>query len=358
MHRYIGLFLLVSCAAFTATSPAAAGPIRLGVEPIENVSGPALVRVSGHYISIHNGISRHWKDEFIPIGGRHFVPLGAVNPLINVGVSVRIIHPELVSAHARSHSTPLLLRPVGFETFEPRTWRDVMASGESRFGERPNTPAGHVLPQAYWHLKSILEEYLPAYDAKPGIDLVGDPIVQQLDFFDALVRYALDAPPPTFEMPRGTSEENRSSYMRSLREQDLTQRVEIEEVLYRLHEWLSLDRAERQRIRRLMDGMQRAQGVADQLMTEADRKRLGDYMNEVETSRVLRQDYQKGKSWSDPATGISYRVRMLDPRGECAKLSISADLTGLVKADLDELIHTVEGRFCREADGTSRFSKS
>ena len=358
MRCSITFLLLASWATLTATSPAAAGPIRLGVEPRESVSGPALVRVSGHYISIHNGFSRHWKDDFIPIGGRHFVPLGVVNPLNNMGVSVRIIHPELVSASARSRSTPLLLRPVGFETFEPRTWREVMASGESRFGKRPDTPAGHVLPQAYWHLKSVLEEYLPAYDAEPGSDLEGDPIANQLDFFDTLARYALDAPPPTFDIPGGMPEENRQSYVRSLRERDLSQRVEIEDVLYRLHEWLSLDRKERRRIRRLMNGMQRAQGVSDQLMTRTDRKRLGDYMNEVATSRVLNRDYQKGRSWSDPATGISYRVRMLDPRGECAKLSISADLTGLVKADLDELIHTVEGRFCREADGTSRFKKS
>lgn len=358
MHRFIALFLLAACAAFTATSPATAGPIRLGVEPLEGVSGPALVRVSGHYISIHNGISHHWKDDFIPVGGRHFIPLGPVNPLINVGVSVRIIHPELISAHARSHSTPLLLRPVGFETFVPRTWREIMTSGESRFGDRPDTPAGHVLPQAYWHLKSILEEYLPAYDADPGADLKGDPIAHQLDLFDELVRYALDAPPPIFELPRGMPEESRTGYVRSLRERDLKQRVEIAEVLHRLREWLSLDRAKRRHIRSLMDGMQRPQDVADELMTEADRKRVFEYMNEVEASRARRQDYRKGKSWSDPTTGIRYRVRMLEPRGECARLSVSTDLTGLVKADLNNLIHSVEGRFCRDADGTSRFRKS
>ena len=62
----------------------------------------------------------------------------------------------------------------------------------------------------------------------------------------------------------------------------------------------------------------------------------------VFASRVRKQNYQEGKSQSDPTTGISYRVRMLEPRGESAKLSISTDLTRLVKADLDNLIHSVE----------------
>jgi hypothetical protein len=358
MRRSIALFLLVSCAALAVHSPAAAGPIRVGVEPTEDVSGPVLVRVSGHYISLHNGISHHWKDDFIPIGGRHFIPLGPVNPLINVGVSVRIVHPELISAHARSHSTPLLLRPVGFETFEPRTWRDVMAHEESRFGERPKTPAGHVLPQAYQHLKSILEEYLPAYDVQPDASMKGDPILHQLELFEELVRYALDAPAPVFDLPRGMPQENRPSYVKSLRERHLMLRVEIEEIIYQLREWLSLDRAERRHIRNLMDGMRHAKHVAAQLLTDADWKRLGDYMNEVEKSRARKQDYQKGKSWSDPTTGIAYRVRMLEPRGECAELGISVDLTGLVKADLGNLIHSVKGRFCRDADGTTRYGQS
>ena len=74
--------------------PALAGPIRVGVETETPVAGPFLVRVSGHYADFHNGRSRHWKTALIPAGGRHFVALGPVNALLNMGVSVSIYHPS------------------------------------------------------------------------------------------------------------------------------------------------------------------------------------------------------------------------------------------------------------------------
>jgi hypothetical protein len=347
-------FILVT----TAASTVVAGPIRLGVEPMTSIDGPILVRVSGHYISIHNGNSHHWKDDFIPAGGRHFIPLGPVNPLINVGVSVRIIHPEIVSASARSSSTPLLLRPVGFDTFEPLTWEEILERGETRFGDRPETPAGHVLAQAYWHLRSILEEYLPALDDEGGQNESSSALPNQLALLERIARHALDAPPQEMNRPPSLPAENLASYRRSLREQDLKFRVELEEALHRLREWLSLDRDQRRLVRSMMQRMQYPQRVADQLMTRADRQRLGEYLAELDTQRALRQAHPKSTSWVDATTRVAYRVRMLKFSGECVRLNVQTDLTLVVPADVGDMTHSVEGRFCRDADGLARFGNS
>jgi hypothetical protein len=356
MRVLIDLFVLAFC-LFAAMS-AAAGPIRVGVEPISEIEGPVLVRVNGHYLSIHGGNSHHWKDAFIPVGGRHFVPLGPVNLLINVGVSVRIIHPEIVSESSVSTSTPLLIRPVGFETFQPRTWRDIMARGESRFGERPDTPAGHVLPLAYWHLRSILNEYLPALDMDTAIDVSDGEIRHQLALLERIVRYALDAPPPSLDKPARMPSENLASYQRSIRDTRSKTRVEIEEMLHQLREWLSLDHGERRHIREMMKQMRYPQRVAAHLMTDIDRRQLGDFIGRAAAGRANRKTLQKGSSWTNPNTQVSYRARMLRSSGECARLNLQVDLTRVVVADLDEMVRSVEGRFCRDADGKSRYGRS
>jgi hypothetical protein len=360
MRRSIFVFLMCFCPGLglVAASPVVAGPIRLGVEPITPIEGPVLVRVSGHYISIHNGRSHHWKDDFVPAGGRHFIPLGPVNPIINVGVSVRIVHPEIVSDSARSKSTPLLLRPVGFETFEPRTWRDILAKGEARFGDRPETPAGHVVAQANWHLRSILDEYLPALDGEGGSGESDAALPDQIALLEEIARYALDTPPPTPGNPRSVSPENLESYQRSILEHDLKYRMEIEEGMHRLREWLSLDRDQRRRMHSMLAQIRYAKRVANQLMTEADRQRLGAFIGEVTRKRPRGETAPKHTSWVDPTTQVAYRVHVQSPSGDCVRLSIRADLTGVVSADLGEMSNSVKGRFCRASNGKSRLAGS
>ena len=80
-------------------TPAAAGPIRVEIRPDVEPRDPFVVSVTGHYASIHNGNSRHWKDAALRAGTRRFIPLGPVNPLMNMGVSVSVRHPDRIRRH-------------------------------------------------------------------------------------------------------------------------------------------------------------------------------------------------------------------------------------------------------------------
>jgi len=348
---------LVAC--FALGSPAAAGPIRVGVRPDEPIQGPVLVRVYGHYVSIHNGRSRHWLDAFVPAGERRFIALGPVNPLINVGVSIRIVHPEIVAESAQSHQTPLLLRPVGFDTLEPRSWRRLMAQGATAFGAPAGTPGAHVIYQAAGHLQAFLLEYLPALDESEA-PFVGDAVLRaQQALLEEIARYALAAEPAVPRVLATKFGDDRASYQRSLAAQELAQRVQIEEHLHRIRSWLSIDRDQRRRLRRMMEQMRRPQRFAEQLMTAADHARLRDYLNEVTARRAANEPYEVGTSWIDPTSHVAYRLRMLGPSsGGCVRLTVMTDLTRVVDADLEGMTHSVTARFCRGDDGAWSYQRS
>ena len=103
-----GFAIGVASLLWALATSAAAGPIRVGIETPDPVTEPFLVRVTGHYANLHNGTSRHWKDALIPAGGRHFVLLGPVNAVLNMGVSVSIYHPAYVTERERSRKTCVL----------------------------------------------------------------------------------------------------------------------------------------------------------------------------------------------------------------------------------------------------------
>lgn len=350
--------LLCLAAALAPGSPAAAGPIRVGIQPAAPIAGPILVHVYGHYASIHNGTTRHWLYTFVPAGERRFIALGPVNPLLNMGVSVRIYHPEILAESARSYRTPLLVRPVSFETFEPRSWRDVMAQRASELGPRPGTPGAHPVFQAVGHLQSFLLEYLPELDERDDPRSSDAALPGHLALLEEIVRYALATESVVQRVPKDLSSADRASYRKSLQRMELEQRVELDDLLHRIRSWLSLELEQRLEVRRFMEQMRHPQRVAEQLMTDRDRARVGDYLAEAAARRASGERYNKATSWIDPTTRVSYRVQMISPSPSCPMLGVTTDLTRVVDADLGEMIHSVKGRFCRGKDGTWSYERT
>lgn len=350
--------LLAPALALALAPPAAAGPVSVEIQAGAPVSEPFLVSVTGHYADLHNGHSRHWKDALVAAGARRFVPLGPVNPLLNLGVSVSVYHPEYVVETARSEKTPLLLRPVRFATFTPRAWRDVMAAGETELGELPGSPAAHVVYQVVAHLHLFLHAYLPASDAAPGGGAGEASLRGFLGSFDELARYALASEPGVLRELDGAPADPRGAYASAIRAQDLERRAELEELLRRAHAWLSVAPADRRVVRTLMAQMRTPQGVGELLLGPQDRARLGAFLDAFAREDRLHRDPDEATSWSDPGTGVAYRVRILDPPAGCAFLSITTDLTGVVPADLGDMTHEVKARFCQQPDGQWRYGRS
>jgi len=336
------------------SAPAAAGPVRVEIQTESELAAPFLVSVTGHYADLHNGHSRHWKDALVPAGRRQFIPLGPVNLLLNMGVSVAVYHPEYVMERARSRKTPLLVRPVGFETFEPRAWREVMASDETRLGDRKDMPASQVVYHAVGHLQMFLLHYLPAVDADPG-RASEETLRDYVAFFDELTRHALASPVREAPTLREASTEKQDAYARSVRKHDLEHRAMLEQLLFRSHEWLTVPPPDRRAVRTLMEKMRYPKTLGEELLTESDLDRLGDFLDRYAEDRAARRDPSRNTSWTHPETRVAYRVFVLDPPRRCAYLSITTDLTQVVDADLGDMTRSVKGRFCRRENGEWRY---
>jgi hypothetical protein len=346
--------LIASALGLLLASAAAAGPVRVEIETSAELRDPFLVRVTGHYADFHNGYSRHWKDVLVPAGRRRFIGLGPVNLLLNMGVSVSVYHPEYVTERARSRKTPLLVRPVGFETFRPRAWRDVIAAGPDDAASRAEQP----LPQALGHLQLFLIAWLPAVDEAGGRAASAASLRPYLTRFDEITRFAEEPPPgvPSFRLA-GAGAEQQAAFARSLRTQELKQRAELAELRRRAHAWVSVPAAARKVVRARMKQMRSPRGVDEELFTRRDRERLGAFLDGCAADKATRREPEERISWTDPETRIAYRVSILDPAPRCAYLGITTDLTGIVAADLGEMTRAVKGRFCRRATGEWRYGR-
>lgn len=333
---------------------AAAGPVRVRIETEAEPRGPFLVSINGRYASLDNGYSRHWKDVLVSAGRRHTIDLGFINPLLNMGVSVSVYHPEYVSESARSRKLPLWIRPVTFPDFRPRAWRTLIAAGES-VGSQPGLNAGHVLG----HLQAFLRSYLPAVDEDRPDAVPSDAVLRDwLPLFEELRRFAEASP----RSPGATAfappdPERRAAYERALYAQDLEHRAQIETLLYHARQWLSLPREERRRVRALMDVMRTPREVGEELMTDSDLLELGSFLDRYTVDRAARRQPEESLAWRNPANRVEYRVHVLDPPPGCAYLAITTDVTGVVSADLGDMTDEVHALFCRRSSGSWRYGR-
>jgi hypothetical protein len=342
------LALALPCAA-------AAGPIRVHIETAAEVSEPFLVRVNGHYADFHLGHSSHWKDALLRAGKRRSIGLGPVNPLLNMGVSVTVYHPEYVSEYARSKKTPLLVRPVGFETFRPKAWRDAMASGEGPEAGNAAQALNHVVG----HLQLFLDAYLPALDTAGPDDAASDARLHELlPLFDALAHFAAETAQrvqPTGWVAEKVEED--PAFARAMARQALEQRALLRELLRRTRAWLSVPREERIQVRRLMQAMRYPRSVGEELMTDDDLAALGAFLDRYGDDRSARREPEASTSWINAANRVAYRAHVVSPPHHCAYLSITADVTRVVAADLGDMTHTVRANFCRRSSGEWRYGR-
>lgn len=334
--------------------PVAAGPIRVGIETERPLADPFLVQVYGHYASIHNGRSRHWKDALIPSGGRHFVSLGPVNLLLNMGVSVSTYHPAYVSERARSQRTPLLLRPVGFDTFRPRSWQAIMSSRL----EFANGGPEQFLGQALGHVQTFVESYLPALDARDA-PTSSDALRRHLPLLREIVDFA--ASDEARERRDGwvvRRHASDSAFARALASQDLESLVTLREWLRRAEAWLSLPREQRVEVRQRMAQMRYPKSVGEELLSPHDLAELAALVERDREDRAGGREPEGSTSWTNPETRVSYRASLGDGRRTCPTVSLTTDLTTLVAADLGGMMKSVKGRLCRDESGHWEFGPS
>lgn len=345
--------LSLGLALAALSQPAAAGPVRLVIRTAEVPRDPFAVTVIGHYADLHNGYSRTWKRALVRAGKARWLPLGPVNWLVNTGVSLQIYHPEYLGAAQRSRRTPLLVHPVSFEPFRPRTWREVMSEWPTVVSSRGE----HPLFAALGHLHGFHEIWLPTMDTEGAAS--DEELREHLPLLDELLAFVESTGPAPVDTATGYADaERRRAFERALAHQELEARVELAELVRRAHAWLSVPRPQRILLRTAMQEMRSPRGLGEQLMLEHDLTQLGAFLDGYVAARAARRDPVENTSWTHPETRITYRVTVLDPPPGCAFLAVTTDLTRVVEADLGGMTAQVKALFCQRASGRWRYGRS
>jgi hypothetical protein len=209
------------------------------------------------------------------------------------------------------------------------------------------------------HLQLFLGSYLPTLDAAGEGSAAREAGLRgHLPLFEELARYAESdaAAARPAEPGRGLAAD--PAFARSLAQQDLAQRAEVRELLRRARAWLGLPRASRVAVRGLMAGMRYPKSLGEELMTEFDRAELGAFLERYRRDREARREPEAAIHWINPANRVEYRVRILDPPQQCAFVSVTVDLTGVVRADLGGMTNEVRASFCQRRPGDWRYGRS
>jgi len=142
-----------------------------------------------------------------------------------------------------------------------------------------------------------------------------------------------------------------------MRQQDLEQRALLEELLRRARAWLSISPPERRTVRKLVEQMRYPRTVGEQLLTAYDLAQLAAFLDRYAAANATRVEPDRRFSWANPETQVAYRVIARDVPRSCAYLSITADLTGVVHADLGDMTNTVKASYCRTDDGAWKYKR-
>ena len=321
-------WLVIALLGLGLASPLSASLVTVEIDADPDRNAPFVVRLSGSYAGIHDNRSHHWKNVLVESGWRRPIYVGFENPFLNVGVFASIHHPAYLSASARVKHAPHLLWPASFPTFEPRSWRDVMETGVL---PRPDSQISLILAS---HLTAFVDLYVPTMDEAGR----GDEVAVFLPQLEELHRFA---------RAHDTGRDAR----------DFAAQADADAALRRVREWLSVTPADRMRVRELMEQMRGPKPVGEDLMTDYDFEQLGAFLALHARARERRREPRESTSWTNPENRVEYRVHLRSRPSTCASLSVTADLTRVVEADLGGMTKQVNAQFCQRGNGEWRYGR-
>jgi hypothetical protein len=319
-------WIVVALLGLGLATPANASLVTVEIDADHDRDAPFVVRLSGRYAGIHENRSHHWRNALVKSGRRRPIYVGFENPILNIGVYASIHHPAYLSAAARVDHAPYLLWPASFPTFEPRPWSDVVETGEL---PRPGSQVSAILAS---HLSAFVDLYLPTMDEAGR----GDEVAVFLPQLEELHRFV-------------------RSHDAGRDARDFAARASADAALRRVREWLSVAPVDRMRVRELMEQMRGPKPMGEDLMTDYDFEQLGAFLARHARAQERRRKPRNSTSWTNPENQVEYRVHLRSRPSTCASLSVTADLTQVVEADLGGMTKQVNAQFCQRGNGEWRY---
>ena len=297
-------------------------------------------RLEGHHV-------KHIDSSFLTAGGTKHITILAVWPLLYSHTYAYAMHPAFFTDSAKSEKTPFALRTVDLPTLRPQSWRHLLDSGEP-----PKGLDGGIIPGIVdRHFHGILAHYLPAFDrARIKEDLRQYlPLLRELAAFahreGGYKKRPVAGMPGQGPIPLQGQGDPQTSILEHYRR-------ELDGRLDEIIAWLALEQNKRAPMHDWMEHFQRGDYVFREMMSEADRIRLLQWLD-----RSIAGAAEGTLQWTSQATGLlytaSYDGTVSSDQGVGWGVNLTVDLNAILGLRNNRrYLEQSYPRFYRNADGT------
>ena len=317
LPRRFSCLLAVILTLFSFTFQANAG-VRIKMVGDLEPARHFLVTTQIYNAGLEQLYSEPLDSGFLTSGESRNITVLAVKPLFYDHVSTDAIHPAYYIESARSDAAPHLLRTVVLPILRPQSWRHLLDSGEPPKGRGGSSIPGLV----NHHFYVFLSVYLPAFDrARIKEDLRQYlPLLRELAAFahrerrykESAVAVTPGQGPIPLPPQEGAGESQALEHYRR----------ELDARLDEITSWLALEQGKRASMHDWMDHFQKADYVYREMMTDADRTRLQQWLD-----RSLEGAAEQTLLWTNPTSGLRYTANLTGQIGGDLGGGLSVDLT-------------------------------
>ncbi len=262
-----------------------------GLDPQAEFVVESRVRYSG----IHGYHSSPLGKDLLHTGEEVSRTKLGVIPLLFAGIYANAFHPAYYTEARSTRETPFLIRRVELPRFQPRSWQQLLDSGEPLREGGVGITAGAVND----HFNTILRYYLPAFDQLGG----REDLRRHLPLLEKLADFAQS--PRALENSqlnmRRYSPPNPEKYVESVKKVEGEYRLQLASRLLEIRGWLALDQAERLPMYDWLQNLRKPEYVYHQIMDESDRKVLDDFLRQTEI-----RGHKRSTSWTNPRTRVRF----------------------------------------------------
>jgi hypothetical protein len=334
-----------------SSSPAAAAIV---VQIADAADKDALfwVETKSSHALLHGSTAQKLDERFMRPGETVSIWVTALNPITFAYVYVSIYHPAYLYDSKLVREMPSAFKTVRIPSFEPKSWRGFIDSGEKVL----HAGQGMHLMNVVSHFKVFIKPYLPAID-NAGI---GENLTKYLPLFEQLISHTEKTLPLTTYGDKTIDDRRRTdpAYAQILDQTEQRHLTELKALLSEIKALLALSTEERIRLRSSQAKLVNTKSVYHDLMTAQDRRSIEEFLDsQFENSRRHPRP-ERTRRWVGHGTHIVYAMSLGDPyalndRGgkrlyeNCYRTALRVDLSGGENTALTNMQKTVEANFCR-----------
>lgn len=295
MWRYLHIFLTLFLLLPTGARAGVTISLSRDVAPLAEVVVETKVRYSG----LHGSFSYPLGLDILKAGEtKSQMKLGVI-PFLYEGIYANAFHPAYYIDSRMTKEAPFLMRTVELPTFQPRSWVQLLETGEPLRKGGVGITAGSVND----HFYMILRYFLPGFDQAGGTEDLRRyiPLLEKLASF----AHSPQALANSQQNMRRFSRKDPDKYVESVKKTEGGYRRQLTYRLLEIKGWLALSQSERLPMYEWLKNLRKPSYVYRQIMDDYDRQQLDDFLHATAV-----RGHKRSISWSNPNTRVKFSLSL------------------------------------------------